>query len=168
MIIYYGPSGHGKGLIDAMSAFGVKGPLLKAVLTKDFKYNSTKDIYEYLKELFKDDNQKLFFHIPIESTVNHQQDERKPVPIPGWVKESHHMICFKPDGTIISKTNICSCNDCLEGNFMECCIEKGKLVMAGDDSDDDSTNSETEYEYDEFKNADDETELYELRSETVV
>ena len=67
--------------MDAMSAFGVKGPLLKAVLTKDFKYNSTKDIYEYLKELFKDDDQKLFFHIPVESTVNHRQDERKPVPI---------------------------------------------------------------------------------------
>ena len=51
--------------MDAMSAFGVKGPLLKAVLTKDFKYNSPKDIYEYLKELFKDDDQKLFFHSPV-------------------------------------------------------------------------------------------------------
>ena len=78
------------------------------------------------------------------------------------------MICFKPDGTIISKINIYSCDDCLEGNFMECCIEKGKLVMTGDDSDDYSTNSEAEYEYDEFENADNETELYELRSETVV
>ena len=26
-IIYFGVSGHGKGLVDAMSAFGVKGPL---------------------------------------------------------------------------------------------------------------------------------------------
>ena len=56
----------------------------------------------------------------------------------------------------------------IEGNLMECCIEKGKLVMVGDDSDDYSTDSEAEYEYDKFENADDETELYELRSETVV
>ena len=38
----YGPSGHGKGLVDAMSAFSIKGPLLKAVITDNFKYNSAK------------------------------------------------------------------------------------------------------------------------------
>ena len=31
--IYYGAPGHGKGLVDAMSGFGVKGPLRKAVIT---------------------------------------------------------------------------------------------------------------------------------------
>ena len=32
VIIYYGLSGHGKGLVDAMSAFSMKGPLLKVVV----------------------------------------------------------------------------------------------------------------------------------------
>ena len=36
VIVYYGASGHRKGLVDAMSGFGVKGPLRKAVLTQDF------------------------------------------------------------------------------------------------------------------------------------
>ena len=106
VIIYYGPSGHGKGLVDAMSVFGVKGPLLKAVVTNDFKYSSSKDIYEYMKELFKEDKQKVYFHIPVEETVNFRCNEMKAVPIPGCVKESHHMICFKPDGSILTKINI--------------------------------------------------------------
>ena len=29
IIVYYGASGHGKGLVDAMSGFGVKGPICK-------------------------------------------------------------------------------------------------------------------------------------------
>ena len=59
VIVYYGASGHGKGLVDAMSAFGVKRPLLKAVLTQNFKYNSAKDILDLLSSLFQDDPQKL-------------------------------------------------------------------------------------------------------------
>ena len=33
-IDYFGASGHGKGLVDAMSGFGVKGPLRRAVITR--------------------------------------------------------------------------------------------------------------------------------------
>ena len=33
IIKYYGPSGHGKGLVDAMRAFEVKTPLRNAVVT---------------------------------------------------------------------------------------------------------------------------------------
>ena len=51
--IYYHLSGHGKGLVNAMSAFGMTGPLLKAVITNNFKYNSAKDIYQYMKEFSK-------------------------------------------------------------------------------------------------------------------
>ena len=143
----------------------VKGPLLKAAITHNFKYNSAKDIYQYMKEFFKEENQKIYFHVPVEETVNCRCEEIKPVPIPGCVKESHHMICFKPDGTILTKVNICSCSDCLEGNFLDCCVEKGRLVMIGDKAkeDDYSTDSEAGYEYDELQGiADDETELNEL------
>ena len=169
MIIYYGPSGHRKGLVDAMSAFGVKGPLFKAVIVDNFKYKSALDIFEYMKERFKEDDQKLYFHVPVENTVSQRSEGAKSVPIPGCVKESHHMICFKPDGSILTKVNMCSCEDCLEGNFLDCSSEKGKLVMVGDGTDDYSTDSEAEYEFDEFEDlVDDETELYELRGDTVV
>ena len=51
VIVYYGASGHGKGLVDAMGTFGVKRPVLKAVLTQNFKYNSAKDILDLLSSL---------------------------------------------------------------------------------------------------------------------
>ena len=44
IITYYGASGHGKGLVDAMSGFGVKGPLKKAVINNDFSYRKAEDI----------------------------------------------------------------------------------------------------------------------------
>ena len=36
IILYYGVSGHGKGLVDSMSSFGVKGPLRKSIMTENF------------------------------------------------------------------------------------------------------------------------------------
>ena len=35
VIWYYGVTGHRKGLVNAISGFGVKGPLRKAVVTED-------------------------------------------------------------------------------------------------------------------------------------
>ena len=36
IILYYRVSGHGKGLVDSMSNFGVKGPLWKSIITENF------------------------------------------------------------------------------------------------------------------------------------
>ena len=41
ILVYYGVSGHGKGLVDAMSSFGVKAPLLRAVITTMLKMYTT-------------------------------------------------------------------------------------------------------------------------------
>ena len=60
IIIYYGVSGHGKGLVDAMGAFGVKSPLTRAVITQNLEYSCAKDIYEYLNNHFRDDESKLY------------------------------------------------------------------------------------------------------------
>ena len=75
VLIYYGPFDHSKGLVNAKSAFGVKRPLLKAVIIDDFKYNSEKDIYQYMKIFFKEDGQKIYFHVPLEETVNRRCEE---------------------------------------------------------------------------------------------
>ena len=150
VIIYYGHSGHGKGLVDAMSSFGLKGPLLKAVIRQS-------------------DNQKLYFDVPVEDIVSLRSDGGKPLKITGCVKDSYHMICFNPNGSILTKINICSCYDCLEGKFMDCSLEKGKLLMGGEADDEDySSNSDVEFEDDEFGNVDHEMEQYEMRSESVI
>ena len=44
IIIYYGVSGHGKGLVDTMNGFGVKGPIKNVALTENFNYNILKEI----------------------------------------------------------------------------------------------------------------------------
>ena len=51
VIIYCGVSGHGKGLVDVMSRFGVKGPLRKAVWCD----SCANDITKYLLAKFVDD-----------------------------------------------------------------------------------------------------------------
>ena len=60
IIKYYGPPGHGKGLVDTMSAFEVKTPLPKAVVAHDFKYKSSKDICTMLQAHFEGDEQKKY------------------------------------------------------------------------------------------------------------
>ena len=60
IIIYYGVSGHVKGLVDAMGVFGVKSPLTRAVITQNLEYSCAKDIYEYLKNHFRDFESKLY------------------------------------------------------------------------------------------------------------
>ena len=149
VIIYYGTSGHGKGLVDDMSAFGVKGPLLKAVLTEKFTYSSSTDIHTYLTQRFAGDDQKKYYVIPPDETTTRRETT-------GCVCDSLHMICFNSDGSIFSKVNICSCKECLEG--------KGR--GAGDS--DEETDSEKDDEDDEIREEEDDLEQYELRSEDVV
>ena len=60
-----------------------------------------------MKEFFKGDSQKIYFHVPVEETVNHRCKEIKPFPIPGCVKKSHH-IWFKPYGMGLSLPNLMS------------------------------------------------------------
>ena len=43
-IIYYGVSGHGKGLVDGTSSFGMKHPLRKAIITEVLFLNTSKDM----------------------------------------------------------------------------------------------------------------------------
>ena len=51
-LTYYGISGHGKGLVDGMRAFGVKNVLRKAIVTENLSYHNTSDIYNYLMKIF--------------------------------------------------------------------------------------------------------------------
>ena len=83
--ICYGVAGHRKGLVDAMSAFGVKLPLMKAVMTQNFHNNSASDIYNYLQDLFKNDPMKHHFLLSPEE-INHYQNNKSPLPIDGCKK----------------------------------------------------------------------------------
>ena len=94
VIVYYGASGHGKGLVDAMSAFGVKTPLCRAVVNKDFKFRSSNEICTMLKSQFQGDPQKLYSVSECEDIISLHEEESNPIKLPGCVKNSYHMICF--------------------------------------------------------------------------
>ena len=50
IILYYGVSGHSKGLVDSMSSFGVKGPLPKSIITENFFFNHVEQLKEHLEQ----------------------------------------------------------------------------------------------------------------------
>ena len=130
VITYYGVSGHGKGLVDSMSSFGVKGPLRKVVVTGDFSYNKAEDIFHFLSSKFESDDSKNYFMIDPSEVAERRG---KPIlKIKGCMKY-HHMISYHPDGSVQAKINICSCDVCTEGNFIHCPYEKGTIVCVGDE-----------------------------------
>ena len=55
-VYYYDAKGHGKGLVDAMSGFGLKTPLRKAIVTEDVFCDSTQKVYEFISEKMKDES----------------------------------------------------------------------------------------------------------------
>ena len=166
VIKYYGPSGHGKGLVDAMSAFGVKSPLLKAVLANNFRYNSSEDICMMLQSHFEGDEQKKYSVIDTEDILL-KRSQLEALPIKG--SRAFHMMCFKPDGSILAKVDICSCDACLLGNFMDCVIEPGRVYHA-EVGEDDEEDDYVEYENDDVFGDEipEMMEMYELRSTTVL
>lgn len=50
IVIYYWVAGHGEGLVDVSSGFGVKDPLRKAIIIQDWFFNSSSDIAAFLGE----------------------------------------------------------------------------------------------------------------------
>ena len=60
IIWYYGVPGHGRGLVDGMSGFGVKTPLRKAIIVNDFFYECAGELTTFLLEKFNGDNSKYY------------------------------------------------------------------------------------------------------------
>ena len=164
-IVYYDVYGHGKGLVDAMSGFGVKSPFRRAVITSNFSYRNSLDIYNYLTETFFNDNKKHYFVLDPE-TIGKRREDKQPLPIK--LCREKHMISFSPDDSIQTKINICLCEECLKGAFIKCSSEAGKKIYFNDSSDyEDSKESDSD---DEAENDTCEriTEESEIRAEFVI
>ena len=169
VIICYGVSGHGKGLVDAMSGFGVKGPIRNAVIREDFSYSSAKDIHSYLENRFNDDKKKLHHLLSI-NDIEKRRSTKSSLPIKGCLQ--YHMLCFSSGGKVTGKLNICSCNNCLEGEFLLCIYEKGIIIYSdvddsGSETDNDEIDNDEEFEEDDIIDSN-EQELYEMRSDSVL
>eukprot|EP00794_Sanderia_malayensis_P001172 gene1172-541_t len=144
-----------------MSGFGVKGPLRKAVVTENLSYSSAQDIYDYLVKLFENDESKLYSMLSL-NTIATKAIKDTPLNIKGC--QSLHMCAYYPDGAIYVKANICSCVQCVIGQFTKCVSEKGTIVVVGDDtfSDDELNDIESDNESEDSDKLDE--EVAQLRS----
>ena len=117
-VVYYGVSGHGKGLVDAMSGFGVKNPIRKVIILENEFFYTSKDIVEYLEKKMKQPNR---FYIPVdEEKLRNEQKDKGEFKIHGCT--SLHMLSFLTNGIICGKQNLCSCDECNVGKFYHCKI----------------------------------------------
>ena len=110
IVTFYGTSGHGKGLVDAMSSF--KAPIRRAVLTEDLSYQNAQGIYEdYLTQFFRNDSKKHYYSIE----KNEIEVEKKKIQGFHGIQKcrSLHMISYFPDASIQTKQHLCSCAACV-------------------------------------------------------
>ena len=142
IIVYYGVSGYGKGLVDAMSGFGVKGAIRRAVVTKNFSFTTAEDIHNYLYNFFEIDEQKE--HCLVTPEAIHSKRSNDKLKIDGCIPL--HMFCYSPDGSIQLKRGICSCSMCKVGKFIDCSNEKGVIIYPRRSNQDESSSSSSDIE----------------------
>ena len=167
MIIYYGAAGHGKGLVGAMSGFGVKGPIRKAVLTEDFHYSHAEETHHYINKLFKGDDKKHYVLLT-EKDISEKRKIKLSLVLKDCMK--FHMIAFHPNGSVQTKVNMCSCTECFQGDFIDCLLEPGTMISSGqlDDEDSDNNSSDEEHEFEDDDISHDDHEAYELQADCVL
>ena len=128
IILYCGINEHGRGLVDAMSGFGVKTPLRRAIVTDNFYCTTNVEPVPFLKTFHADDQQKYFKHLSsddIEATCKEKGDGIK---IAGCSKS--HLILLFPEGSWQVKRHISSCHFCKLGKFYDCVGELANHVIS--------------------------------------
>lgn len=141
-IVLYGASGHGRGLVDGMSSFGVKTPLRKEIITNDFYWNNACELVQLFNDIGMSSETKIYSELKKCDIINQEKPES--YPIPGNTKR--HMIVFNTDRTVLHKRDICDCDNCLIGKIDVCKYDENdkKTSNSDDDSDDDSEDLDDE------------------------
>ena len=112
----YGAAGHGKGLIDAMSSFGVKGILRRDIIGNDEWFSNSDEICDYLS--MRGDPRMSYTSIEPKQ-LDQKRSERKGLVINGCMVQ--HMLLFKPNcNGVVAKEYLCDCIMCLALSFDNC------------------------------------------------
>ena len=153
-IIYFGPSGHGRGLVDSMSSFGVKAVLRKEIINNDFYWSSSSEIVTKLRSMNMGARMH-YYEVKMSDIEN--QSEPDEYPIAGCQKL--HSIAFHPDGSVELKRDICDCDRCFIGKFSECCYEVGNNSDVEDDEEDGEDDSSDDNDDGDEEDEDEEIDL---------
>ena len=106
IIWFYGEPGHGRGLVDAMSSFGVKSPLAKMIIDEDKWFDTVNEMKAELDNHFKDDETKHYHIIPAEDLLSDRRTKSKELKIPGCRKM--HMITVNKGTYLQNWENNCT------------------------------------------------------------
>ena len=144
-IIYYGPASHGRGLVDSCSAFGVKTPLRKEIINKDFYWTKSSQLVDLFQKKGMDG--RYHYNEITQEDINDQEWAGE-FPIKGSRKL--HCIVFKPDGTVETTRHICDCDACFEGELAHCYYKDSNPAdKVDEEASDDESYEEDEEEDDE-------------------
>lgn len=112
----YGASGHGKGVIDAMSSFGVKNIVRHDIVTKDVFFSNSETIVNYLSAKKPEYS---YTHLPAdEIALKRFNNERQGQVISQCMKQ--HLFVYQKGKDVLLQEYLCDCGDCLELNFDSC------------------------------------------------
>ena len=112
----YGASGHGKGVIDAMSSFGAKN-ILRQYYHSGYIFNESDSIvnYNYLATKKPDYS---YPHVPALEVVTKRNAPHTPKEIKDCMKQ--HMMVFQSNKDVILKEYLCECIPCRKFEFDNC------------------------------------------------
>ena len=96
IILYYGVSGHSKGLVDSMSSFLVKGPLRKSTIIEKVFFNDVEQVKEHLEQKHFDKPNWVHKVVSEDHLAETRKQPREEFKILQCKKL--HMIAFFPDG----------------------------------------------------------------------
>ena len=119
VLLFYGVVGHGKGLVDSMSSFGVKMPIREAIVREDFWYKDSKEIERFLSLKFFEDPKKNYYVLQPDELIKRNEEKGKYERQLKGVKQMV-MVSFFPNGKIVAAKNYCACENCIVGNFDHC------------------------------------------------
>ena len=104
----FGAVGHGKGLRDAMSSFGVKSILRRGIVTLDKWFSDTKRICECLT--FRGDHRMPYVNLLVEN-LDQKRSAKGEIPINGCM--AGHLFAYRPNKDIVMLEYLCDCEECL-------------------------------------------------------
>ena len=106
-IVYaYGASGHGKGLVDSMSSFGVKNILRRGIVGNDDWWKNSED------------PRMLYCHIP--ACESNETRKKMPELILDQCTKMHLFVYTPGSSRSTMKPYLCDCESCLAFEFCAC------------------------------------------------
>ena len=110
--IYYA-AGHRKGLIDAMSSFGVKSILSREVVGLDQWFADSKKMCQHLR--YRNYNRMIYSSID-PKFLDKLRSEKKEIKIKDYMLG--HLLVYEPTSTkILMNECLCDCKSCLNFEF---------------------------------------------------